>query len=98
MSNKNETPAISVQSVANDNSLNQMNLPVAINTATEKPSLARNKTMADFLSQLIAERSRLATQRPKRRAPVSLATKAYNSVRRLAIKRMPNGFTYNSKI
>ena len=98
MSNNNDFNAISTQSIANDNVSSQTNLPVSLDPQRAKPSLERNKTTADFLSQLIAERTRLAAQRPKRRAPLSLATKAYNSVRRIAIKRLPSGFTYNSQI
>lgn len=98
MSNNNDFNAISTQPSANDNILDQQNLPVSLDPQREKPSLRRNKTNADFLSQLIAERTRLASQRSKRRAPVSLATKAYNTARRIAIKRLPSGFTYNSQI
>ena len=98
MTDFNKYCAKSTHQSANDNAAKSANLPVSLATQRDKPSLQQNKTSADFLSQLIAERARLATQRPKRRAPVSLATKAYNTARNIVIKRMPAGFTYNSNI
>ena len=72
------------------------NLPMCLEPARPRPSLVRYKVPAQFLSQLIAERNRLATQTSKRRAPVSLATKAYNTARHIAIKRMPTGFNHQT--
>ncbi len=92
-STKTARPAANQNSPAKPNTL-----PVCTSPATPRPSLMRNKIPASFLSQLIAERNRLAIQRPKRRAPVSLATRAYNTARRIAIKRMPTGFTYQNEV
>lgn len=72
-------------------------LPVCITPAGPRPSLMRNKIPASFLSQLIAERNHMAIQRSKRRAPVSLATRAYNTAHQIAIKRMPTGYTYQNE-
>ncbi|MCF6302118.1 MAG: hypothetical protein L3J13_02765 [Devosiaceae bacterium] len=83
---------------ANDNLLKKSNLPVSLSPQRGKPSLNTNTIPAEFVSQLIAERSRMASQRPKRRAPVSLATRAYNMARIVAIKRMPAGFTHETNV
>lgn len=88
----------SVQKPANDNFLKGNNLPVSLSPQREKPSLGTNTIPSEFVSQLIAERARLATQRSKRRAPVSLATRAYNFARIIAIKRMPAGFTHETNV
>ncbi|HHB83680.1 MAG TPA: hypothetical protein ENK61_09455 [Devosia sp.] len=87
-----------VQNPANDNFTKGMNLPVSLSPQRAKPSLGTNKIPSEFVSQLIAERARLATQRPKRRAPVSLATRAYNFARIVAIKRMPAGFSHETSV
>jgi len=76
---------------------NPDNLPMVIEPTRARPSLHINRIPAQFLSQLIAERNHMAIQRNRRRAPVSLATRAYNSTTRIAIARMPNGFNYQSK-
>lgn len=90
--------ANSTQTPANDNFATQANLPVSLSPQRAKPSLNTNTIPAEFVSQLIAEHTRLASQRPKRRAPVSLATRAYNMARIIAIKRMPAGFTHETSI
>ncbi len=86
------------QKPANDNFTKGTNLPVSLSPQRAKPSLGTNKIPSEFVSQLIAERARLATQRPKRRAPVSLATRAYNFARIVAIKRMPAGFSHETSV
>ncbi len=92
MSNINKTSPKTEQTVSNSR-----NLPVAIDPAMARPSLHINKIPAKFLSQLIAERNHMEIQRTRRRAPVSLATRAYNRTRHLIIKRMPTGFNYQSE-
>lgn len=82
----------------NDNAGTNKNLPVPVDARQAKPSLNTNSIPAHFISQLLAERARLAIQRPKRRAPVSLATRAYNTARCIAIKRMPAGYGFQSEI
>jgi len=47
---------------------------------------------AAFLSQLIAERDRLAPQRTRRRAPLGTALASYGSTARQAIRRLPPGY------
>lgn len=86
------------QAPSNDNNGSSKNLPVALEIQNAKPSLNMNTIPAHFVSQLIAERKRLAIQRPKRRAPVSLATRAYDFARNISIKRMPAGFTHESNV
>ncbi len=73
-----------------------VNLPMCIHPASPRPSLHMHKVPAKFLSQLIAEHKRLAPQRSARRAPVSLATRAYDNVRLAALKRMPAGFNHRT--
>jgi len=91
MSNINKTSPKMEQTASNSR-----NLPVAISPAMARPSLHINKIPAKFLSQLIAERNHMEIQRTRRRAPVSLATRAYNRARHLVIRRMPTGFNYQS--
>eukprot|EP01035_Chromulina_nebulosa_P037740 gene37740-biopygen24996 len=45
-----------------------------------------------FLSQLIAERHHLATQRARRRAPVAVALSTYDAAGRIAVRRLPAGY------
>ena len=47
---------------------------------------------AAFLSQLIAERHRLDTQRLKRQAPVAQVLRTYDAGGKLAIRRLPAGY------
>lgn len=88
----------STQTPVNDNIASSKNLPIALETQSLKPSLNMNTIPAHFVSQLIAERNRLAVQRPKRRAPVSLATRAYDFARKISIKRMPAGYGFRSEV
>ncbi len=83
---------------SNDNNGSSKNLPMALERQNAKPSLNMNTIPAHFISQLIAERKRLAIQRPKRRAPVSLATRAYDFARKISIKRLPAGYGFSSKV
>ncbi|VAW19880.1 hypothetical protein MNBD_ALPHA11-1807 [hydrothermal vent metagenome] len=46
----------------------------------------------------MAERNHMEIQRNRRRAPASLATRAYNRTRHLVIKRMPTGFNYQNEV
>ncbi|HVW92650.1 MAG TPA: hypothetical protein VHB74_08580 [Devosia sp.] len=61
-----------------------------------KPDLSRRPAgpvpAAAFLSQLIAERDRLAPQRARRRAPLGTALASYGSTARQAIRRLPPGY------
>lgn len=66
-------------------------LPVALGLATRQFS-TRATPDAGFLSQLIAERHHLATQRAKRRAPVDDALKTYDAGGRISERRMPPGY------
>ncbi len=52
----------------------------------------RGTPRAAFLSQLIAERHHLATQRLKRQAPVEEALRTYNAGGKIAVRRMPPGY------
>jgi hypothetical protein len=51
--------------------------------------------MASFLSQLIAERQRLAPQRLRRRATPAVATGTYQSAAVVAERRLPVGHRRN---
>jgi hypothetical protein len=59
-------------------------------------SAYRGGHKAAFLSQLIAERHHLSTQRAKRQAPVVEALRTYDAGGRIAVRRMPPG--YRTKI
>ena len=52
----------------------------------------RGAPKAAFLSQLIAERHHLATQRVKRQAPVADVLRTYDAGGKIAIKRLPPGY------
>jgi hypothetical protein len=67
-------------------------LPARLDTVTSRPSLARSAPQAEFVSQLIAARDRMATQRPRRRETPEAATSAYRSGARIAERRMPAGY------
>ena len=71
---------------------NSAQLPVPVDPSQPRPSLARGGTSADFLSQLIAERQKLAVQRAKRREPVETALNAYAQGSTIAVRRMPQGY------
>ena len=67
-------------------------LPVASGKTAARPSLARSAPNAEFVSQLIAARDRLETQRPRRRDTPEAATSAYRKGARIAERRMPAGY------
>jgi hypothetical protein len=66
-------------------------LPVATG-ARMSPSSYRGAPKAAFLSQLIAERHHLATQRARRQAPVIVALRTYDAGGKIADRRMPAGY------
>ena len=55
-------------------------------------SAYRGAPKAAFLSQLIAERHHMATQRVKRQAPVADVLRTYDAGGRIAVRRMPPGY------
>ena len=61
------------------------------------PSLSsyRGAPKAAFLSQLIAERHHMSTQRARRQAPVDVALKTYDAGGKISIRRMPAGYRMN---
>ncbi len=52
----------------------------------------RGASKAPFLSQLIAERYHLSTQRTKRRAPVADVLRTYDAGGNISIRRLPPGY------
>ena len=52
----------------------------------------RGAPKAAFLSQLIAERHHLATQRAKRQAPVAEALRTYDAGGKITVRRLPPGY------
>lgn len=69
-------------------------LPVPVSPAPSGGGFSgyRGAPRAAFLSQLIAERHHLATQRVKRRAPVEDVLRTYDAGGQVAVKRMPAGY------
>ena len=67
-------------------------LPMVITAAPPRPSLERSGTTAAFLSQLLAERNRLAPQRARRRGSVDGALGAYAQSASMAVRRLPQGY------
>jgi hypothetical protein len=66
-------------------------LPVALGLATRQFS-ARSAPEAGFLSQLIAERHHMATQRARRQAPLAEVLRTYDAGGKISIRRMPPGY------
>ena len=52
----------------------------------------RGAPKAAFLSQLIAEKHHLATQRARRQAPVADALRTYDAGGKISIRRLPPGY------
>jgi hypothetical protein len=67
-------------------------LPVTIETRSRPSFYARGNPRTGFLSQLIAERHHLASQRQKRQAPVAEVLRTYDAGGRLSVRRMPPGY------
>ena len=66
-------------------------LPVSTQMGSSFSSF-RGAPKAAFISQLIAERHHMSTQRARRRAPVEDALETYDDAGRLSIRRMPPGY------
>lgn len=66
--------------------------PLAATGSAARPTPPRASARAAFLSQLIAERYHLATQRQKRQAPVGVALQTYDAAGRISIRRLPPGY------
>jgi hypothetical protein len=77
---------------ARENGTDEAGLPVAIGPSEARPSLARSAPAAPFVSQLIAARERMATQRPRRQGTPEGAIGAYQTGARIAERRMPAGY------
>ena len=75
-----------------DNETPASRLPVALQAARPRPSLARSQTGAAFISQLLAARANLPPQRLRRRGTAEGAIGAYASGANVAVKRMPVGY------
>ena len=67
------------------------NLPVATGPGMGFSSY-RGAPKAAFLSQLIAERHHMATQRARRQAPVAEALRTYDAGGKIAVRRLPPGY------
>jgi len=74
------------------------NLPVVISAPNRRRPLFRYAAPADFLSQLIAERNRMAVQREKKRAPLNVAASAYSAGGRIAHPSMPAGYGHTQSV
>ncbi|HTM77400.1 MAG TPA: hypothetical protein VL133_07205 [Devosia sp.] len=67
-------------------------LPMLIGVSAPRPSLRRSDTTAAFVSQLLAARENLPSQRQRRRNTVEGALGAYSAGARISVKRMPQGY------
>ena len=67
-------------------------LPVVTQGGSSTFSSYRGQPKAAFLSQLIAERHHMATQRARRQAPVEDALRTYDNAGRLQVRRLPPGY------
>jgi hypothetical protein len=69
-----------------------VSLPVAKTPAAARPSLAFSAPTAAFVSQLIAARAHMPTQRARRMGTPEGAVGAYGQTARLTQRRMPQGY------
>ena len=67
-------------------------LPVPMHTSDRRTFAAPSAPEAEFLSQMIAERDRMAPQRRRRRAPLDAALSAYAAGEISDEARLPLGF------
>lgn len=67
-------------------------LPMAIEPATPRPSLARSAPMAAFISQLLATRDRLPVAPRRHHGTTERAIGAYGKSAQITVKRMPQGY------
>ena len=67
-------------------------LPVPLTPSAPRPSLVRSAPSAAFVSQLIAARDNMPTQRPRRTNSVDNALGAYNRGATIAVRRLPQGY------
>jgi hypothetical protein len=74
------------------NAQDNQNLPVPVGPRAERPSLVRLSPTASFVSQLIAEKHNMQTQRAKRRGSVDNAVDAYATSAAKTVVRMPSGY------
>ena len=72
-------------------------LPVVTTPRIASPPHARPTADSGFISQLIAERDHLPSQRRRRQAPVSTAIAAYRQGERSDARRLPQGFFRTSE-
>lgn len=70
------------------------NLPVLVGPASARPSLARYQVPASFVSQLLAARQRVDSQRARNRAPAAVAVSAYRAGSAISVRRMPAGYRH----
>jgi hypothetical protein len=70
----------------------QSRLPVLLDLPAGRRWNERSLPRAAFISQLIAERQHLPTQRQRRRSTVDVALDAYGATERNAVLRMPPGY------
>jgi hypothetical protein len=75
-----------------DQSETESGLPARIGDASSRPPLSRSAPNPEFISQLIAARDRMATQRLRRRDTPEAAASAYRHGARIAELRMPAGY------
>ncbi|MCB9992316.1 MAG: hypothetical protein H6873_01530 [Hyphomicrobiaceae bacterium] len=73
------------------------NLPVIVSGSASRnedrtASLYRYALPSDFASHLVAAKLRMMPQRKLRRAPVGVATLAYEDANRRKVRRMPAGY------
>jgi hypothetical protein len=67
-------------------------LPVPIDNGARPSLFSRGNPKAGFISQLIAERHHLSTQRQRRQAPMEEALRTYDAGGKLSIRRLPPGY------
>lgn len=67
-------------------------LPVPLDAAGPRPSLARTVPMAAFVSQLLAARDRLPSQRRRSVSSAETALGAYGKAAGMDQRRMPAGY------
>lgn len=67
-------------------------LPAVHEAPRERLMVVQAPAQADFVSQLIAARQHLPSQRERRRTPVGQAVDAYANGSKITVRRMPAGY------
>ncbi len=78
--------------ISSSRAFNPRQLPVAIGVVEGRRAGPMPTAVAEFVSQLIAERQHLPPQRTRRQASVAVALGCYDHMIELSVRRLPAGY------